>query len=303
MSGRVIITGATGLIGGALAERLVAAGHEVVGLSRDPEGARGVPDGVRLLRWDGRTPEGWAHAVEGAEAIVNLAGATLGKRWTAARKAKILGSRVDATHAVVEAIRGAKDRPKVLVQASAVGYYGPRGPEPLAADAPPGDDFLARVCVAWEAASEPVEELGVRRSIARSGIVLSRRAEAMARLMLPIRLFAGGPIAGGRQYLPWIHVDDEAAALHFLLGQERCSGPYNLAAPESMTQGGFVRTAARVLGRPAVVPTPGFALKLVLGEMATLVVDGQNAVPDRLIRDGFEFRFPTLEPALQNLLG
>ncbi len=303
MSERVIILGATGLIGSALSKRLIESGYDVVGLSRDPSRARGLPEGVQLRSWDGRSAEGWSDLVEGAHAIVNLAGETLSKRWSDERKQKILNSRLLATGAVVEAIEGAHDRPRLLIQGSAVGFYGPRGPEPVTSDMPAGDDFLAQVCVAWEAASEPVAELGVRRVITRTGIVLSERGGALARVVLPIRLFVGGPMGGGRQYVPWIHEDDEVGALHFLMSEERCSGAYNLTAPDSVTQAEFAHTAARVLGRPAFVPTPGIAIKLALGEMSTLVLDGQNAVPDRLESEGFSFRFPSLEPALRDVLG
>lgn len=303
MTKRVIISGATGLIGRALSEDLIEAGYDVVGLSRDPSGTWGVPYGVRLVAWDGRSVGTWADEVDGAHAIVNLAGESLAQRWSDQSKERILRSRVEATRAIAEAVQEVGRRPEVLIQASAVGYYGPRGAEPVTADSPPGDDFLARVCVEWEAASEPVTALGVRRAIVRSGIVLSKKGGALPPIVLPIRLFVGGPMAGGRQHVPWIHIADEVGAIRFLIEDDGASGAYNLTAPESVTQAEFARTAGHVLGRPTFVPAPGFAIKLVLGEMSTMVLDGQNAVPQRLEAAGYAFRFPALEPALRDVLG
>ena len=300
---RTIITGGSGLIGRALAAELAAAEHEVIVLSRTPGRASGLPAGVRAVGWDGRTAEGWQDLADGATAIVNLAGESIAAgRWTAARKQRIADSRHQAGAAVVQAVTGATTRPQVVIQASAVGYYGPRGDETITEDSAPGDDFLARVCVPWETSTEEVERLDVRRAIIRTGIVLSRDGGALPQMMLPFRLFAGGPLGSGRQGFPWIHLADEVRAIRWLIEREDASGQFNLAAPETLTNAEFGRVLGRVMRRPSFMPTPGFALRLVLGELSTLLLDGQHQVPQRLLDHGFTFRFPTAEAALRDLL-
>ena len=300
---RVIIAGGTGLIGRALAADLAAGGREVIVLSRSPERATGLPAGVRAERWDGRTAQGWGHLVNGAEAMVNLAGENLAAgRWTPERRRRIRDSRIHAGEAVVAAIGAADAKPRVLIQASAVGYYGPRGNEELTETAPPGNDFLARLCLAWEASTAAVESFGIRRASIRTGIVLSPRGGALPRLILPFRFFAGGPLGNGRQWYPWIHLADEVAAIRFLIETEAAAGPANLTAPHPVTNAALSTTIGRVLGRPALLPAPGFALRLALGDMATVVLDGQRAVPSRLLALGFRFRFPDVEEALRDLL-
>jgi len=299
---RVIITGGTGLIGRALATELVAAGHEVVVLSRDPQRARGLPPGVRAEKWDGRTAQGWAPLADGAYAIVNLAGENLaGGRWTAVRKERIRHSRLNAGQAVVEAARAAARKPAVVVQASGIGYYGPRGDEEVTEEAPPGSDFLGRLAVEWEASTASVEALGVRRVVVRTGVVLSLEGGALPRLALPFRFFLGGPLGSGRQWTPWIHIADEVGAIRFLLEQDGARGPYNLSAPHPVTNRELARALGRAMRRPAWFPIPALALKLVLGEMSAVLLTGQRAVPKRLLEEGFAFRFPDVEAALQSL--
>lgn len=301
---RVIITGGTGLIGRALTADLLKDGHEVIVLSRRPDAYRDrMPAGVRLERWDGHTPQGWEHLVEGTDAIVNLAGENIAAgRWTAARKRRIRESRVHAGEAVTAAVLAAREKPRVLVQASAVGYYGPRGDEEVDEDTPPGDDFLARVGVEWEASTAPVEEQGVRRVIIRTGIVLTPEGGALARMLLPFRLGLGGPFGSGRQWFPWIHIADEVAAIRFLMENEGTRGPYNLTAPNPVRQREFARALGRVMRRPAFLPVPAPALRLLFGEMADALLTGQRAVPRRLSAAGYVFQFPELEPALRDLL-
>ena len=300
---RTIITGGSGLIGRALAAELAAAEHEVIVLSRTPGRVSGLPAGARAVGWDGRSAEGWQDLADGATAIVNLAGESIAAgRWTAARKQRIADSRHQAGAAVVQAVASATTRPQVVIQGSAVGYYGPRGDETITEDSAPGDDFLAQVCVPWETSTEEVERLGVRRAIIRTGIVLSRDGGALPQMMLPFRLFAGGPLGSGRQGFPWIHLADEVSAIRWLIEREDASGPFNLAAPETLTNAEFGRVLGRVMRRPSFMPTPGFALRLVLGELSTLLLDGQRQVPQRLLDHGFTFRFPTAEAALRDLL-
>ncbi len=303
---KVLITGGTGLIGSALARSLAGDGHEVVILTRDAaERAPQLPASARLVEWDARTGEGWSTELDGADAIVNLAGATIGPEgglWTAGRKQTIRNSRVASTEAVVDGIRRVARKPRVLVQGSAVGYYGTHGDEVVSEGAPAGSDFLAEVVKEWEAASAAVEALGVRRVLARTGIVLSEKGGTLALLALPHKLFIGGPLGSGKQYMPWIHLADEVRALRFLIEQDSAAGPYTLAAPNPVTNKAMGQTLGKVLGRPSLLPVPGMALKLLLGEMSLLVLEGQRAIPLRLQEAGFDFHFPNLEGALRDLL-
>ncbi|HEY8742174.1 MAG TPA: TIGR01777 family oxidoreductase [Chloroflexota bacterium] len=300
---RVIITGGTGLIGRALAADLTARGREVIVLSRSPERATNLPADVRAERWDGRTAAGWGALADGAEAIVNLAGENLAAgRWSSERRRAIRESRLHAGEAVLEAIGAATQKPRVLVQASAAGFYGPHGNEPVTEATAAGSDFLAQLCVAWEASTAAVEAQGVRRAIARTGIVLSTAGGALPRLLLPYRFFAGGRLGNGRQWYPWIHLLDEVAAIRFLIDTAAASGTFNLTAPQPLTNGALAHVIGNVLGRPALLPAPAIALRLLMGDMATVVLDGQRALPSRLLELGYQFQFPSAEAALRDLL-
>lgn len=299
---RVIITGGTGLIGRALSASLSGDGHEVVVLSRSPQRAPAVPDGVRVVGWDAHTAERWGELANGAAAIVNLAGASLSRRWTPRYKRIIRDSRINAGRAVVDAVRKADRKPGVVIQASGAGCYGPRADEVITEKAAFGDSFLGRTAEAWEASTAPVEEHGVRRAIIRSGVVLSSDGGAFPLLTLPFRLFIGGPLGSGKQWLPWIHIEDEVRAIRFLIEEEAAAGPFNLSAPHPATNARFSRILGRVIHRPAFVRVPAFAVRLVLGEMSTVVLDGQRAIPRRLLDLGFQFRFAEAEEALHDLL-
>ncbi len=301
---RVLITGGSGLIGGALARELGEAGQDVVVLSRNPARVKDLPPNVRAVRWDGVSADGWAELAEGPDtAIVHLAGESIADgRWTAERKRRIVDSRVKSSTAVAAAIRQAKVKPRVLLQGSAVGYYGPCGDELVTEEHKPGDGFLAKVCIDWERSTADVEALGVRRALLRTGIVLAKGGGALAKMALPFRLFAGGPLGSGRQWVPWIHLADEVGAIRFLLENDAARGPFNLSAPEPVENRGFGRALGEVLHRPSLVPTPGFALHLALGEMAEMILEGQRAVPRALQGLGYTFRFPDLRQALHDLL-
>jgi hypothetical protein len=301
---RVLITGGTGLIGRALATHLTQHDHAVILLSRHPERATPPPD-IRIARWDARTAAGWGELLETETpvGIVNLAGESLAAgRWTAARKRRIRQSRLDAGRAVVEAVEAAAHEPRVVIQASGSGYYGPRGDEVLTEDAGPGAGFLGRTAVAWERATQPVEALGVRRAVIRIGPVLSTQGGALPRMVLPFRLFAGGRLGDGQQWFPWIHITDAVRGIRFLLERDGLSGAFNLTAPHPVTNATFSRVLGRVLHRPAWLPVPAPALRLLFGQMATVLLDGQRAVPRRLETHGFTFRFPRVEGALRDLL-
>jgi uncharacterized protein len=300
---RVMITGGTGLIGSALARELGSAGHEVIVLTRDPARNGPLPPGVRAVSWDGRTAEGWSHLLNADTGIVNLAGEGIARgRWSEAQKRRIRESRVESGRAVVAAIRQARERPRVLLQGSAVGYYGPCGDEVVTESQPPGSDFLASVCIEWEASTSEAEALGVRRAVLRTGVVLSGEGGALPRMAIPFRLMVGGPLGSGRQWISWIHVADEVGAIRFLLEREDARGPFNLTAPGPLTSRAFSRVLGRVLRRPSLAPAPSLALRLVLGEMAEMLLHGQRAVPHRLMELGYVFRYPEAEAALHHLL-
>ncbi|MCQ3933095.1 MAG: TIGR01777 family protein [Chloroflexi bacterium] len=298
---RVIITGGTGLIGSALAKSLLADGHEVIVLSRNPGSAK-IEPGVRIENWTARSGDGWSSLITSDTAIVNLAGAGIGdKRWSEDRKKLILESRVNAGAAVVDAIEKASEKPRVVIQSSAVGYYGTPGDQVLTEDSPAGEDFLADVCKQWEDSTQAVEGMGVRRAIIRSGVVLSMDGGALPRMLLPFKLMVGGPIGDGKHWFPWIHIDDEIKAIRFLIENENAKGVFNVMAPNPLTNGDFTHEVGKVMQKPAVIPVPKLTLQMMFGEMAIMVIDGQRAVPKRLQEHNFEFVYPTVEPALKNL--
>ncbi len=305
---RIVITGGSGLMGRALAEELTQKGYEVVALSRSPQKVKGLPKGAQAVGWDGRTAQGWAHHADGAYAIINLAGANLAGtnpfqlRWTKKRKQAILESRVNAGKAVMEAIRAAKQKPKVLLQFSAVGYYGTKQSGPVTEETPPGDDFLANVCKEWEASTEDAEAFGIRRAVLRTGIVMAHGAPSYELLRLPFRLFVGGRMGHGRQVYPWIHIHDSVQAIRFILENDRAHGIFNLCAPNPATNAEFARTFGRIMRRPAFFPVPAFLMRLALGEVTIVVLEGQRALPRRLQDIGFQFQYPQLEAALRSLM-
>jgi uncharacterized protein len=300
---RIVITGGTGLIGSAVAREMGSAGHEVVVLTRDPSRAGPLPPNTRAVQWDGRTAGDWAKLLDGDTVIVHLAGDSVAAgRWTEEKKRRIRDSRVESGRAVLAAVRQAKAKPRALLQGSAVGYYGDAGDAVVSELHPPGKDFLARVCVEWEASTAEVAAMGVRRPVLRTGIVLSDRGGALPRMALPFRMLAGGPLGNGRQWFPWIHEADEVGAIRFLIEREDVDGPFNLTAPAPLTNRDLSRALGQVLHRPSFAPAPGFALRLLLGEMADALLHGQRAVPRRLLDLGYVFRYPEARGALRSLL-
>ncbi|PRQ10193.1 TIGR01777 family oxidoreductase [Enhygromyxa salina] len=297
---RVAITGATGLIGGALSAALRERGDEVVGVSRSP--------GPSMIGWDPRRGFDAADALSGFDAVVNLAGESIAGRWTATKKRKILESRTNATGSVVKAIASASERPRVLINASAVGIYGDRGAEPLDEHSQPGsaDEFLVGVTQAWEAAAREVEQLPgppVRLCLARFGVVLDANGGALGTMLGPFRLGLGGEIGRGDQWMAWVHVRDVAAALMYLLDHDDCIGAYNLAAPNPVDNAAFTAALGRVLGRPTFMRVPKLGVRVLFGEMGqALLLDSQRAVPKRLLAAGFEFEFSAIDSALRELL-
>ncbi len=290
---RVLVAGATGFIGRALVRELADNGYRVVALSRNAGAGRGrFPDGVEIVPWDGRTIAGWARYAEGSLAVVNLTGDSLAKgRWTRAKKERILLSRTLPGAALVEAVRQARARPRVFVQSSAVGFYGNSGEAEVDEGSPPGPGFLAGVVKAWEASTREVEDLGVRRVVIRSGLVLGREGGVWPSLVRPFRFFAGGPLGNGRQWFSWITLEDEARAVRFLIEHEGLAGAFNLTAPRPLREGELCRLIGEGLRRPCWVPVPAVLLRLLFGQKAgeTLLV-GQRVLPRRLGAAGFEFR-------------
>lgn len=300
----ILVTGGTGLIGRRLVDHLTKDGYPVVVLTRSPKEVTNLPNGARPVGWDAETPEGWGDLADGALGIVHLAGeSVVGERWTEGKKRSIRSSRVESSRAVARAIGAAETKPRFLLQASAVGYYGSRGDEILTETMEPGDDFLARVSIAWEDATVGVEALGVRRPVLRTGIVLDPEGGALAQMLTPFKLGLGGPLGSGRHFMPWIHRDDEVGAIRFLIEQDDATGPYNLTAPHPVRNRELARALGRVLHRPAVLPTPKLVLQLLFGEMAAILLASQRAVPNRLTEAGYTFRFSEIEPALEDLLG
>lgn len=308
---RFIITGGTGFIGKHLAADLAGDGHEVIILTRTPHSEQARPGNVRMVAWDAKSADGWGHLADGADAIVNLAGESLrgetipamlfSERWTPEKKRRILQSRLDAGKAVVEAVSAASQKPGVVIQSSAIGIYGPRQAEAITEQSSLGSDFLAEVCKKWEDSTQPVEQLGVRRAIIRTGLVLSAEGGSLPLQMLPFKLFAGGPVGSGKQYHSWIHIKDHIAAIRFLIENKGASGAFNLTAPVPVTNAEFGRTLAKVISRPYYMPAPSFAIKLAFGETASVLLTGQKVIPVRLQKMGFEFRFAQLEPALRDI--
>jgi uncharacterized protein (TIGR01777 family) len=301
---KVVITGGTGFIGKALACELSGTGHQVVALSRNAEkGRRLLGDAAVVAQWDGKSATGWAEHADAAGAIMNLAGESISPgRWTRSKRARILQSRLDAGHAVVEAVAEAEQKPRVVIQSSGIGYYGSRSDEVDESSAA-GSGFLPQVAREWEASTQKVKEMGVRQIVIRTGAVLGNNGGALPRLLTPFRLFVGGPLGSGKQYFPWIHLHDEVRAIRFLAESEELEGPFNLVAPESLTMRDFCAILGKVIKRPSWLRVPDFALKLAFGQMAEeVLLSGQRALPRRLMEAGYEFAYPGLEPALRDIL-
>jgi uncharacterized protein (TIGR01777 family) len=291
----VAITGASGLIGHALVQRLRASGKRVRRLVRSPR-----PESPDDIVWDPMRGVLAPHDLEGVEAVVHLAGEPIAQRWTTARRHAIRDSRVRGTELLARAIASLERKPSVLLSGSAVGYYGDRGDEAVGEDSPPGTDFLSGVAREWEAATAAAKDAGVRVVLLRSGVVLNPSGGALEKLLPPFRLGVGGPIGSGRQWMSWIALDDHLRAMEHAMATTGLHGPVNLVAPNPVTNAEFAATLGRVLGRPAIVPVPSFALELLYGEMArATLLAGQRVLPNALLRSGFRFAHPTLEQALR----
>ncbi|HEY4916089.1 MAG TPA: TIGR01777 family oxidoreductase [Solirubrobacteraceae bacterium] len=303
---RVTLTGATGLIGPSLVATLRERDAQVTVLTRHPERAKAKLGDVEAVRWELNSEPAPAEALAGRDAIVHLAGEPVAQRWSAKVKQAIRESRLLGTHNLIEGIRAvaqeAGQRPGTLVSSSAIGYYGPHGDEPLDEDAAPGSDFLADVCVEWENAAAAARELGLRVVQVRTGVVLDSDGGALSKMLPPFRLGVGGPVAGGRQYISWIHAKDLVGMMLAAIEDERWSGPVNATAPEPATNRDFSKVLGRVLGRPALLPVPGAALRVLYGDMAEIVTSGARVLPAKPLVLGYKFSHPQLEEALRSAL-
>ena len=295
----ITVAGASGFVGKALTRRLLENGHTVTGLGTSRNHPLQTMPNFTWIRADTTRPGVWQAAVETADAVVNLAGRTIFKRWTRAYKSRIADSRLETTNNIVSAMTGSN---QTLISTSAVGYYGDRGDETLTEASSPGEDFLARLAVDWEQQALAGEQRGVRVAVLRFGVVLGAGGGALAQMLPAFRSFAGGPIGSGRQWFAWIHVADLLDAIQFLLENDQTRGPYNACSPGIVRQRDFARGLGKVLSRPALVPVPSLALRLMLGEMAGVLLASQRVRPERLLEDGFSFRFADIESALADLV-
>ncbi len=302
---KLAVTGATGLVGGALCQNLIQAGHQVVALARNPEKAGNKLPNVEVVAWDATSGHPPVEALEGLDAVVHLAGEPVAAgRWTSQRKKMIRESRVAGTRNLVEGLSHCQNPPKVLVSGSAIGYYGTHGDELLEETSHPGNDFLAELCQQWESEAKRATDSGVRVVLVRSGLILAREGGALPRMLPPFRMCVGGPLASGTQWMSWIHIKDELEAIGYAIEHDEIEGPLNLTAPNPVTNEEFSRTLARVLRRPAFFRVPGFVLQLLLGEMAeTLLLKGQRVLPKKLEQSGYQFSFSDLSGAFADLLG
>ena len=300
---KVVITGATGFIGRALC-RALHRDYEVIALSRDASrAAKSIGEMAKVIEWDGRTTGSWYKQTNGALAVINLAGENVASgRWNESRKADILHSRLDSSKSVFEAIKQADKKPTVVILASAIGYYGSRQDEQLDENSTPGKGFLANVCRNVESCTEEIEELGVRCVVIRTGVVLGRDGGAFAKLVKPFRFYLGGHLGNGRQWFSWIHLEDEVAAIKFLMENEHLKGVFNLTAPQPVTMKEFSKILGKVMRRPAWLNVPAFAARLALGEMADeMLLSGQKVLPKRLLNTGFDFKYTNVKQALNDI--
>jgi uncharacterized protein len=314
---RVFVTGGTGLVGNLLVKKLSQRGDQVVLLTRRPEAARQQGGAaVTIVTGDPAAAGPWMDAVKDCDAVVHLAGEGIfNRRWSSAFKDLLYASRIKGTDNIVSALGhpsalptggegpGVRGRPRVLVNASAIGYYGPHGDEELTEESSPGHDFLAKLCVDWEKAAQVASIHGVRVVFLRTGIVLDKQGGALAKMLLPFKMGVGGPIGSGKQFMSWIHIEDEVGLILFALDHPEIDGPLNATAPHAVTNKAFGNALGKVLGRPSFMPTPGLALRVMLGESAQIITAGQRVLPKKALAAAYAFKFPELEAALRELLG
>jgi uncharacterized protein len=300
---KIAIAGATGFVGSRLVERLQTQGHEILILTRNPQQASTRFPQAQVVGYNPIASGEWQQSISGCDAVINLAGEPIAeKRWTSAQKQTILDSRQIGTQKIIEAINAASVKPQVLINASAIGYYGTSETSKFTETSPAGNDFLAEVCTKWETAAQAVTAGGTRLVILRLGIVLGENGGALGKMLAPFSAFVGGPIGSGKQWFSWIHRDDVVKMIVAAIEDPQMQGVYNATAPNPVTMGDFAATLGTVMNRPSWLPVPNFALEAMLGEGAIVVLQGQQVVPTHAIDRGFEFQYPTLKPALTAIL-
>jgi len=304
MSKRITITGATGLIGKEIGHALISRGDEITVFTRNIESAKTIiGDNFTYVKWDYRKPGEWQDFLKDQDAVIHLAGANLfGKRWTDDYKKAILESREVSTRNLVSALSKHKSKAKIFISSSAVGYYGSRGDEILTEKSELGNDFLSNVCDLWENEAEKANAFGIRTASLSQGIVLSCKGGALTKFLPPFKFFIGGPLGNGRQWFPWIHIDDLVAIYLFILDNVNISGPVNVVSPESVRMHEFAKSLGKVLKRPSIFNVPEFALKILVGEAASTIVSSQRVIPRKLIDHNFKFRFENLDGALKDII-
>ena len=297
----LVITGASGFIGSHLVEHLSKQFHTVKLLSRNPPLRQNAPK-KEWLAWKPGVSGPWEQAIDGADGIINLAGEPIaGKRWSEAQKQELRASRINATKSLASAIAKANAKPRFLISSSAVGYYGPHGDEILTEESSPGNDFLSRLCVEWEDEARKAETYGVRVALVRTGIVLGKGKGALAKMVPPFKIFMGGPLGSGKQWMPWIHIDDHIGLLSFLMEKDNASGAFNGTAPDPVTMEEFSKALGEALNRPSWAGVPASVLSMLLGEMADMLLTGQRALPQAALKLGYHFKYPKVREALESL--
>ncbi|MBL0331711.1 MAG: TIGR01777 family protein [Chlorobiota bacterium] len=299
---KIVITGGTGLIGKQLIKILCDRGDEVIAFVRDIKKAN-LPIEVKLIEWSSGMNVGkWVDSIDGTDAIINLAGSPVATKWTEQHKIDIYNSRVNGTRILVEAIKMAKKKPSVLINGSAIGYYGTHSSKVFDETSPAGNDFLGTVCKSWEDEAFKAEELGVRVTTIRTGVVLDLKGGALPKQITPFKMFVGGPILPGTQPYPWIHIEDELGIILWALDNENVKGPINATAPDSVNNKEFSKALAKSLKRPCLFPVPSLPMKILFGEGAIIVLEGQKAIPKKALELGYKFKFDKLSLALRNLI-
>ena len=297
----ILITGGTGFIGSALSRELVNSGHKVIIASRRKSPPK--LENIEIVRWDIQTPLS-SEIMSGIDAVINLAGESLiSGRWTKKRKERIMSSRVNTTRLLVESMKNANPKPKVLISVSAVGYYGPHGDEYVTEDFPPASDFLAEVCKAWEKEALKAQELGVRVVITRFGVVLESDGGALSKMAIPFKFFLGGHLGSGQQWFSWVHREDIIGFMKYALENESVSGHFNLTSPQPVTNKEFCSALGKALNRPSWFHVPAFMIKLTLGEVGKVLLTGQRVLPEKALKAGYQFKYPEINEALRAIFG
>ncbi|NMC12231.1 MAG: TIGR01777 family protein [Chloroflexi bacterium] len=308
----ILITGGTGFIGKALINNLNNDHYKIFVLSRNPQKyINNFDKNVSLLQWDGKTSDGWGNIIENIDAVINLAGENIAgnsfssiflKRYTPERKRLILQSRINSGNALVQAIKSSHKKPQFFIQASAVGYYGNRGDEILTESSPPGKDFVSQICIPWEKSTAELDTMNIRRVIIRTaGMVLGNNGGALPFLVYPYRFYLGGPLGSGKQWVSWIHIEDEIRVIRYLLDNQKAEGVFNCSSPNPIINREFSRAIGKILNRPSWLPLPEMVFNLFLGEKAKILLASQRQIPEKLLKLGFEFSYPDIESALKNI--